>query len=227
MSTIRSFESGAVSSVDALRSRRNTRRDVALLAPAAGVQLRGDRLPRAPLDARVDDRVQVDDLAVLEAEDRPVALGPQPLEVPAHLGDQVGVPCQRAIEEEARVAGELDLAELAPCGTVVVDDVIPLVVHEHRGICGGRPRAAAQPVTRDRRRRNRIVAGLGEPLADELRHVEPGLRRQIAASLAEGVRPEGFHQPPERLGVEREAVATGVAELLVHEERERVAQVVG
>ena len=201
------------------------RRDVALLAPARWRRASRTTGCRArALDARVDDGVQVDDLAVLEAVDRPVALGPHALEVPAHLGDQVGVPCQRAVEEEARVAGELDLAELAPGGTVVVDDVIPLVVDEHRGIGGGRPRPAAQPVTRDRRRRNRSVAGLGEPLADELRHVESGLRRQVAASLAEGVRPEGFDQPPERLGVEREAVAAGVTELLVHEERERVAR---
>ena len=95
MSMMRWSAPVAVSSVEALRSTQEEGRHVALLAPAAGVELGRPGPAGAMLDARVDDRVQVDHLAVLEPVHAPVALGPQALEVPAHLGHQLGVPPQR------------------------------------------------------------------------------------------------------------------------------------
>ena len=62
------------------------RRDVALLAHARAVEPLRRRPPRAQLDARLDDGVQVEVLAVLEAAQRAVHLGADALELAAHLG---------------------------------------------------------------------------------------------------------------------------------------------
>src|SRR5262249_58960812 len=64
---------------------------------------------------------------------------------------------------------------------------------------------------------------LGETLAGQLGDVETGLRDDIATSLAERRLASGLEEPSQRFGIEGPA-ATDVAELLVDEQAEGVAQ---
>ena len=96
----------------------------------------------ATVGAGVDDRVQVEVLAILEAVHYAVALGTDALELAAHLGEQVGVLRHRPVEEVAGVALERQLAQMAPCGAVVADPVVPLVVDELAGGVARRRRLA-------------------------------------------------------------------------------------
>src|SRR6266516_1007316 len=105
-------------------------RHVARLAHARAVEPGGGRAAGAHVDARVDGRVQVEVLAVLETADGAVHLGADALELAAHLGQQARVVGERLAEELARVAREADLREPAPAAAVVADQVVPLVVEE-------------------------------------------------------------------------------------------------
>ena len=161
------------------------RRDVALLALARLVELRRRRVAGAPIGARGDHRVEVEVLAVLEPVDHAIALGPDALELAAHLGQQVGVRGERLVEEVAGVALERDLGEPAPGVAVVADPVIPLVVEE-LAVAGRLRQRGGAARLRLPQQALQLGHALARQLAGEVGDVEPERGEILAAALRGG-----------------------------------------
>src|SRR5262249_58617784 len=120
---------------------------------ARAIEPRRRWAPSTAVGARVDDRIQIEVLPVLEAAQRTIHGRPDALELPAHLGDQAHVVRHRACEELPSVPRELALVEPAPAAPVVTDQLVPFVVEiAGIGVLTAADRAGPPPGDRGPRR---------------------------------------------------------------------------
>src|SRR6516164_2621778 len=99
--------------------------DVACLLLAGLIDTAVRDLAHSPRDPRFDRAFEVDFITIFESAYHPIGSWPDPLEIAAHLRQQLGITQKRGLKEIAAVAIYADFAQPAPVAAVVGGDIIP------------------------------------------------------------------------------------------------------